>query len=276
MAGAGLVASFRSSYSESETTRMSNTLHYTCWLITLLLQMAAAVIMLRRRTYREFRAFFLYQAFHAIRAIVLFGILRWHLSHRTAYALYFWSYWLADVISTTIILFVIYGVFQKVLRDYASLHRFVSLAFSAAVIVLLVVAIGVTALAPGNEGNSVISAILLFERSLMVLQIGLVFLLAAFARFAAIPWRGELSFGIALGYGVVSAISLAALTMRAEVGSVGNEIYNIMTVSGYTVAVLIWFLYILAPVRKTELMEAPPSQSDVREWNEALTELLSR
>lgn len=254
---------------------MSATFQYAAWLVSLLLQVGIVALMLRRSLHREFPAFFCYTSFHIVRGILLFGILRSHLGGKLLYSTYFWTYWTADLVSLVLVAIILYDVFQKFFRDYSAIRRYVSLAFSIGVALLLAIAITVTWLAPGNERFPLIATILLFERSLKVVQVGLVVMLSALARFMAIPWRGELCFGIALGFGIESGVELAALTLRTGLGSNGNNAYNVMISVAYLVAVLVWFRYILVPQNKVELA-SQPSSGDILEWNKALTEMLSR
>ena len=265
-----LVAVPPSSYADVKRS-MSVYFHYATSIVALLLQTAVLATMLRRKLHLEYPAFFSYTCFHVVRTLVLGSMLHFHGS----YTAYFWSYWVLDAISLVLISAIIYDMFQKFFRDYSAVRRIASMAFSIGLILLLTIAIAVTAFAPGREDQRIIAAILLLERSFNVVEVGLVMLLSLVAKLMAIPLRGHLCFGIALGFGVESGATLAALALRMGLGPSGNDAISYVVVGSYVVALLIWFLYIFAPQRERELLR-DPSSTEAGEWNEALTELLSR
>jgi len=255
---------------------MSPALQYGLWIPAVVLQTAAAILMLRLKLHRSYAAFFAYTVFNVLRSATLYLILVLMNAKALPYATYFYTYWLLDVISIGLCFLVIYSAFQRVFQNYAWLRKFASTAFGVGVVVLLGVAVTITAMSPGTETQRIISAILLLDRSLMLIQAGLIVLLFLFAAVAALPWRTDFSFGIALGFGVIASIELAAATMRAEFGQAGNEIYQFACVAGYNLAVLIWLLYIRAPKKASEFSASAPDVTNVASWHETFTELLGR
>lgn len=114
----------------------------------------------------------------------------------------------------------------------------------------------------------------MLNRSLLFVQVGLIVMTCAFAAWAALPWRTDVNFGIALGFGIQASIEIIAVTMRTELGSSLNLTYQILRSISYLVAVLIWLLYIRAPQvehQSTERLDA----SDLEAWNRTLAEILT-
>lgn len=239
-------------------------------------QIAAAVLMLRRGLHRKYTAFFCYTAYNVCRSFALFALIRLVRIRTASYATYFYSYWCLDAISVAMCFLVLYCVFKAMLQNYPWLRRFASATFAISIILLLIAAICITALSPGTEPQHIIAVILLLERSLMLIEVGIVVLLFGFSAVAAIPWRTGLAFGIALGFGVNASIELAAASIRHQFGELGNDIYQFVCTTGYVLAVMIWLLYIRAPQESFEHSVAAPDATHVARWNETLTEILGR
>jgi hypothetical protein len=231
---------------------MSSVLDWAVWIPAVVLQLATVALMLRLGLYRKYRAFFCYTAFNVCRSAALYALLKLLADERARYATYFYAYWALDAVSIALCFLVLHSVFRMVLENYPWLQRFASATFAISVVVLLGIAVFTTAFSPGTETQHIIAAILLLERSLMIVQVGIVVLMFVFSAVAALPWRTDLAFGIVLGFGINASIEMAASATRAQFSAAGNHVYQVICRTGYFIAVLIWLQYIRAPKEAPE------------------------
>jgi hypothetical protein len=225
--------------------------------------------MIKRRLVREFPCFFGYTAFHVFRYVALFTVRR-----TTSQAMYFESYWLAQLVSAVLGFAVIHEIYQHVFVNYEALRRLGALLFRWAAGVLLVLTVLAAASAPGADANRLSAAAFLLERSVRVMQCGLLVFLCLLAAYFGLSWRRPV-FGMALGFGVFASIELVAATLRAHIGTSAAQIWQIVNSLSYTAAVIIWASYFVArqpAARNVEL----PARTEVDKWNQALLQLLHR
>jgi len=71
----------------------------------------------------------------------------------------------------------------------------------------------------------VIKELVLLERSVRVMQCGLVFFLFLVSFYFGVAWQNYL-FGIAMGFGVFASIELVAVAVRAQLGAVGDGVWS--------------------------------------------------
>lgn len=244
---------------------------YSAWALTLAAQAAIAFFMLRRRLVREYACFFAYVVYSATRSCSMFVLLRLHFKKAVTYETYFYAFWASELVSLLLCVAVAYAVIRRLFRDFALLRHYASLAFSIA---LLAGAILLSGVVHGKETN-LLGATLMLNRSLLFIQVGLVVLTSAFAAWAALPWRIDMNFGIALGFGIQASVELIAVTMRTELGSVLNTTYQVLRSTSYLVAVIIWLMYSRAPQVEQLSGEHLAQTADVESWNRTLAEMLT-
>ena len=248
---------------------------YALWALTLLLQAASIVYMLRRGLRREYAWFFNYIVWSAARSVAMFGLLRLYAHKVVSYTTYFYVFWVSDVISMALCVAVAYSVTRRLFQDFEMLRRYALVAFGIALAGLLAGAILLSDLDAGNE-KALLGATLMLNRSLLFVQVGLVVLTCAFAAWAALPWRRDVNFGIALGFGVGASVEIIAVTMRTEVGSSANTAYQVLRSLSYLVAVLTWFLYIRAPQKEQQIGDHLAGTNELDSLNQALAEMLTK
>lgn len=252
---------------------MAAAIIYVCWALTPALQAAILFFLARRRLVRDYAFFCAYIVYSALRSCGMFVLLRLLSYKIVTYRTYFYIFWTSDILSMLLCVAVAYAVIRHLFRDFNMLRRYASLAFGLALIALLVGAIALSGVSQGHE-KQFLGATLMLNRSLLFIQVGLVVMTCAFAAWAALPWRTDVNFGIALGFGIQASVEVIAVTMRTELGSALNVTYQILRSTSYVVAVLIWFLYSRAPQvehQSTERLDA----RDIESWNRTLAEILT-
>jgi hypothetical protein len=249
-------------------------IQYGLWAATVLVQVVIAVLMLLRRMQREYAWFFAYTVWAVLRSVLLFALLKLYQHKHLSYGAYFYIYWASDVLSLSLCVSVMYAVIRRVFADFSMLRRYASIAFGVALALLLAAAIALSSMDKGGE-QMLLGATLMLDRNLLFVQAGMVALTCVFAAWAALPWRADVTFGIALGFGVQATVEVIAVTVRKSVGSVGNVTYQVLASGSYLLAVLIWLLYIRAPQPAEEISDTSATHH-VDLWNDALTEMLKR
>jgi hypothetical protein len=244
---------------------MSPNVHFAflaLWITHPLLQGTVAAIMLRRKLYRTFPYFFAYVVFQIIAFAVTFPF-----RDDRFYQIFFNFYWFTTAISVVLGFLVIREVFLDVFRPYHTLRDLGSVLFKWAGLVMLMVAGVVAASAPTGSGDPVVNAILTSQRSVRVVQCGLVLFLLVFARYLGVNWRQK-SFGIALGFGSFALVelSLVAVTTHLNI-QILSSFVNMIT---YNLAILTWLGYMMV---KSPAREEAASMLRPQRWEHSLNDI---
>jgi hypothetical protein len=241
---------------------------YLLWVTGPLLLVLTCGAALKRRLVPEFPVFFAYAAFHVLRSAVLFAIY-----HRMR-GEYFYAYWVAQVVSIVLGFAVIYELYCKVFQNYDAIQQIGGLAFACAAILLLAAAVWTVASAPGIDAPGIVKAVVLLERSVRVMQCGLLLFLFLLAFYFGLSWQNYL-FGIAMGFGVFASIELAAIAVRSQVGVAAGRTLSQVNAVAYGCGVMIWLCYLLAPMPAPQNRGIMP-RNDLEKWNQALLQILQR
>jgi hypothetical protein len=233
---------------------------YVFWFSASAIQLCVLVVMFRRGLHREYPYFFNYTMLRVLSDLILFIV------YRQSYTLYYFSYWLSAALSALISFAVLYEIFQQAFRPYEALRDLGVILFRWSALVILLVAgmWAVTSGHPAQEG-SITNAILLAERSVRLMQCGLVFFLLLFSEYLGIS-RRSLLFGIALGFGLFASVNMLVASGLSHAGVVHVSVLRWISSGAYSLSALIWLGYVaLAPERSSAL-------SAIRspEWNSAL------
>jgi hypothetical protein len=143
-----------------------------------------------------------------------------------------------------------------------------------ALVGLLFVAVLVAGSDPGVEAHRAVTVVLLLERSVDVVRVGLVVFLFMVSSYLGLRLRDR-TFGIALGFGIYAAVILVAVALRMHLGEPVASMYSLIRAAAYTCALVIWLVYVLAPAREPVSVRMVPN-TDLEKWNRALGELLNQ
>ncbi len=248
---------------------LSRLLFYYLWIAPHLLLIAVAVLMIRRRLFREFPAFFVYSVFEFVQFSVLFALDQ---ISSVSSQQYYDAYLFGVAVSAALRFGVIHEIFENVFRNYSALDQLRKVLFRWATVVLLLVAVGTATFAPG-ENSHLVAAIYAIGRAVSIVQAGLIFFLFLFTRHFALTWRNYV-FGIALGLGIFASVDLATSAIKTQLGpNTAAEILNMVSMATYHCSVLIWLFYLLAPEHETRRINQLPPH-DLQQWNNELQRLL--
>lgn len=240
------------------------------WIAPHALQVALAVMMVRRKLAREFPTFFLYTVFEVLQFVVLFVLTRIDAVSAEQYA----TVWIAGgAVSIALRFAVVHEIFRHVFRTYPSLDEFGALLFRWATAVLMVVAVALVAYTAGDKLDRFSVAISVVDRAVSIVQGGLLVLILLLSRFFSFPWRSYV-FGIALGLGFFASVQLGISAIRAQIGiTVASDLFNDISMGVYHCCVLFWIVTLLLPERADTRVTAVPAHN-LDHWNDALQRLL--
>jgi hypothetical protein len=241
------------------------------WIAPHVLQVALAVMMLRRKLAREFPAFFTYTVFEVFQFVVLYSLNRTDSVSGQQYA----DAWLlGNAVSIVLRFAIVSEIFSNVFRSYPSLQEFGKMVFQWATAVLMIVAVVLVAYASGNETDQVTVALNAVDRTASIVQCGLLVLLVLLSRFLSFSWRSYV-FGIALGLGIFASVELGVSAVRAHTTGVVpvNDFLTMFTMGVYHCCVLFWIITLLLPERGASRVTVVPAHNLDR-WNDALSRLL--
>jgi hypothetical protein len=244
------------------------TLDFALWLTTPLFQASVLVAMFRRGLHKDYPWFFNYTILQVASVPILAAVMAY------SYTAYYYAYYVNVALSILLSFAVLQEIFKDAFRPYENLRDLSIILFrwSALVVFLVAVMWAINAGSdPANSNGMVTDIMMLGDRSLRLMQCGLVFFLLLFNEYLGIPHR-SLLFGISLGFGFFAAVNmLVATAVSHHHGLLTGVMLSRINSFAYLTAVGIWLGYTLA---------AAPSKSKVQEvglqrsqdWNKGLDE----
>ncbi len=238
-------------------------LYYVLWFAAPILQLGVAVVLRRRKLDKEFPFFFKYLIFQAATNLLLFALI----DH---YRAYFYAYWSFQAVTAGLEFAIIYEIFGQLFRPYPYLRDFARVLLRWIGSLLLLVAV-LFALSASAQEEAVVVAVLWAERSIRLVQCGLLFFLLWFCSYLGITRRHYL-FGVALGFGTLAAADLVTIATRMVTGYIGDKGFNLVLMAAADWAVAIWLTYFLARAPVPAKHEATALSG--QKWDQGVAELL--
>jgi hypothetical protein len=246
-------------------------LFYYLWIAPHLLLAVILMLMIRRKVYKQFPIFLLYTAFELFQFTILLTVFLHTGSlsderYRGAFAL-------GTAISTALRFGIIYEIFTELFRNYNGLGELGRVLFRWATIVLLLIGVALAG-THGSGADGFLVIVPTLDRTVRLMQCGLLMFLFLFSRYFALSWRNY-AFGIALGFGILASLELADSAIRSQIAS-GSYLLDYLGMATYHACVLIWIFYLVAPERKTSRAADKLPADDIEVWNEELQRLLQQ
>jgi hypothetical protein len=235
---------------------------YVLWIATPLLQMGVLIAMIKRGLHRDYPYFFNYTILQVVGVPVLYIILT------RSYSVYFYAYYFNVALSVLISFAILQEIFKDAFRPYEALRDLSVILFRwSSLVVLLVGVMWAINSAHKSDNGAIVDTILLAERSVRLMQCGLVFFLLLFSEYLGISRRSPL-FGISLGFGLFAAVNMLVTTAMTHHGILKQSTLRHINSEAYLLAIVLWLGYTLAAKSsKSELGEAVERPKD---WNSAL------
>lgn len=244
-------------------------LWYYLFLAPHALQGVLVFVMVRRALVRKFPAFFVYTCAEVLLLPFLFLVQQ---TYGTSSAPYFRCFAAGMGASTVLRFGIIYEVFTGVFGLYPALQMLAKAAFRWIAVFLLLASAVLAFVAQGNGGERAMVVLDVMDRTVSIMQCGLVVALFVFSSYLAISWRNHF-FGIALGLGIFASVELATAALRTEFALSGNHLLDLFTMGTYHICVLLWIYYLVVPERIESRVSALP-EHDLETWNQELQRLL--
>jgi hypothetical protein len=231
------------------------------WCAQPILQSVVAVILWRRKLHKQFPVFFLFLLAQVANFTFLFP-----LSLAGNRKMYFVVFWLGEVVNAVLGFKVIHEIFLDVFRPYHTLKDLGTLLFRWAGVVMLLVSV-VVAFSNSLDQSPLIHAVTTLERSVRIVQLGLILFLLLFSRFLGVS-RKQASFGISLGFGFFAGVDLMMYALNSG-GLVTHHIFNLIDLSAYNLAICIWFYYSLSRAA----VRVAANHLQTQRWEQGLSDL---
>lgn len=234
------------------------------WIAGPVLQVVLVVEMWRRGVFREVPWFFSYTVFHIVQFAALFVL------KPLSYTGYFVAYWFSDAVDALLALIVIQEIFSYCFREYPGLKDLAQLLFRWTTIVLIAVAFIVALATPGRDTDRIVAGLMAMQRSVNFVQCGLLFLLVLISRMTGLGFESR-AIGVGVGFGTMASIFTITMVLSSYMG-LSDDFASLIVAAAYDVAVAIWIVAILQPVRKQSAV-ALPSRAAVVQLDTTLRHL---
>ena len=230
------------------------------WVLQPALQAVIAVVAYRRKLHREFPIFFTY----TLVQIALFGI-EYPVSLWCSPSTYFYTFWAGAAVNVVLAFKIIHEIFLDIFRPYHALRDLGTALFKWAALIMILVSVVVISVSPGWD-DPLQQTIEVIQRCVRAVQCGLVLFLLAFCKNLGVS-RRRLSFGIALGFGLLAGVEL--LTTALFSGShLHRTTMNTIDMAAYNVGMVLWMTYSLLNRRGALVPVLVPQR-----WDEALGDI---
>ncbi|HKE32507.1 MAG TPA: hypothetical protein VKD65_12340 [Candidatus Angelobacter sp.] len=218
-----------------------------------------AVLLIRRKTQREFPYFFFY-----VLLVEFGGIVRFLVFHFARKA-YFHTYWITEVLVAVFTFFVSYELFVRRLFP-----RFFAVTFYRYLFPSVGFIIAITAV-PAAIATRKVSLLLTLIHGLTILLVTVLLFFVGLMLFMGRQWT-RYEFGIASGLGLQAAAELIASANWARALFV-RHISDRLPLIALDIACLIWLVTFLKPEKATPAPTQPVSSEvlkDAKKWQETL------
>jgi len=236
---------------------------------TIVLQVVIAIAMFWRHLHQDARFFFTYILWQTVSVTVLYAFFHFQLGYH-----FFYGYWMNNVVCIILGMAIIFELFNRMFDSYKMVRRFAKLVLLVSAAVLVAIGAIVSILSHTAGTTRELTAYLVAERSLRIIQFGLIAALLGLTRYLRLQWKNYL-FGIALGFGFYAFVALTGLRLLVYYGQSIVHIEGAIQSTAYCAAVGIWTFYVL----QVEAVSVPiivlPSH-ELEKWDQALRRILAR
>jgi hypothetical protein len=214
-----------------------NWLMYVNWLAGPLLQITLLFFMVRRQISGVFPRFFSYILFQTLKSACLFVVYKYFPEN------YFYAYWVGNALSVIFTVAVMDEILRKLFREYGGVQILGTTIFRWSCGLLLLLAILGAWSSSEAGGDEVVAAVLTFDRSVRLMQVGLFLLLMLLCRIFRHCSRQQV-FGIALGFGIFASVELILVSFVMWYGNSQAALISLLKSTAYNAVTLVWIGYL--------------------------------
>lgn len=232
------------------------------------------VLLVRRGVHRQFPMFAIYTGWSVLKSGTLLAI-----NYMPAFTGddYHRAFTVGAVGDTALGFCVIYEIFNYVLKDYPAARELGARLFRWATVVLLLITIALAWYAPASGSGHAMAVFYVLQRTVSILQSGLLIFLFLFSRSLGLSWRSY-AFGIALGFGIYASVNLGTAAIRSQIEAtatnLSTDILTLISTGKYLFCILLWMTYLLAQERQPKAPTRPLPPHDLENWNRELQRFL--
>jgi hypothetical protein len=254
--------------------RAHSLLWYYLWVAPNVLLLILASLLWRRCLYRQYPFFFAFVVTSAVDQLLLYVADLAPAIGPETWWLIFW----AGLMLEGVLKFALIGeIFSHAFNAYTSVAKLSKFLIRGLGVVLILTAALAAAYAPHDSHFGIISGAHLLEQTVYLVETGLlafIFLFSAYFRLSLA--RSVL--GIALGLSVSACVHLATWAVLANGGlpDAKRIILDFVNMATFHVCVLIWFYYLLVPLRVSAKPAVPLPENNLAVWNRELERLLQQ
>lgn len=241
------------------------------WIAPALLQTTILWVMVRRGLHKTFPLFFAYTAYSVGEFLILFPM--YHLINLVPGWLYGHTRLCLVAGGAALGFGITYEIFVYVSHSYKWLNRRGKSFVRGTILVLFVLAILLAKHThPSHIDHPTMFSATLLDRSVVLLQCGLLVGLLSLSRLLHLEWRRP-AFGIALGIAIYASAELVLLSVNAHIGYFYPLDYAYM--GSYHICVLIWLYYLVTPEKAAHHSDgAVPAHNELDAWSREIERLL--
>ncbi len=196
--------------------------------------------MYRRGLQREYQYFFYYLIVQVLTKSFL-------MVFRSSTLVYFYGYYITLALCICLSFAVFQELFRDAFRPYEALRELSTILFRwSTLVVLLVGGMWAVTSIHSLDSTAVMNVILLGDRSVRLMQCGMVFFLLLFSEYLGIS-RKNVMFGIAVGFGFYAAIDMLVSTGLSHQSLVPKWLLRGIDVVAYDISIVIWLAYTVLP-----------------------------
>ncbi len=233
-------------------------------LVCIAIQAAILGILFRGKRRSEFPIFRSYSAIYIL--LIVIALSAYFFSGCDQYNYVYWS---ASIVYMALEFAVMYEIIVNALKPYSALVDLGRMLFIWAAVFLLIAA-GTTAFATsGPESGRLLAAFAVVERSMRLMECGLLLLFFFFEKRLGLSWRNP-NVGIAVGLGVTASVDLICSYLKSHFPAQASQL-GIVNTSIYVGVLSYWCFVLLADRVEATSAIAPPSRLILQRWNESLS-----
>lgn len=220
---------------------------YAVWIAIATLQWMLALISVGKGLARNAPGYVAFVSFAAFQSMVLLSIAQF-----TAYAVYFWAFYLGAAVEAAILFFVVYDVFRNVFDPLASLPPRTVAKAVAGIALIAALSITLAMWKPAVRPDAMAALASTFQRTTNFVVSLSFWSLVLYARKLGIPWRSRMA-GIASGflfYLTIQSITTAVLGFAPMTWFTTLSRIGIVS---YLASLLVWLRAVQLQEAKAEL-----------------------
>lgn len=181
---------------------------------------------------------------------------------------FFYVYWTLNGITMAFEFWVLYELLVNALKPYSALIDLGKMLFRWAAVFLVLAALLTAFATAGSGNNKMIAAMELLQRTVRLMQCGLLLLFFGLEKRLGLSWRTH-SMSIALGLGIYAAVDLSTtyLIDRLPALAVGFQTFTTLVYIG---AASLWAYSLAKPEPARGNVLDSPRRLIFQRWNEAL------